>query len=77
LTLREVCDLVYSHHVDIIERRTATQQIVAVTALAAGAKDVTIPDPDQARAEYDAYLVAEPSQVDQTQRRTLRALGVA
>jgi hypothetical protein len=50
--------------------------MVAATMLAAGAEDVDAPSLNQARADFDAALIAEP--VPESPRaQLLRELGVA
>lgn len=64
-------------HLDLIEKRAATAQITAAIAASAGAKDVTFPDPDALRTEYDDWLNTTPGPVDVEKRELMRALGVA
>jgi hypothetical protein len=59
-----------------LERAVLTERQVAVAMLAAGAKDVTVPDVGQAREEFLAALLAEPSKADAGQLELMRALGV-
>lgn len=77
MTLKQVCDFAYVIQVDLLEQRIATQQIGSMLAMATGAEGVTVPDPDQIRAEFDAALEAEPpSGVDREQAELAEALGV-
>lgn len=72
-----MCDAVYAMCVERIERQVlADRQIVGVF-LAAGAKGVDLPSLDEAIAEFDAQLVAEPKQVDPEKYELMRVLGVA
>lgn len=64
-------------HLDVIERRAATAQIMAAIALANGAKDVEMPDPDVMRAHFDEWLVGEPKAIDREKYELMHALGVA
>jgi hypothetical protein len=59
-----------------LERSVLTERQVTVAMLAAGAKDVTVPDVGQAREEFMAALLAEPGEVDVGQLELMRALGV-
>jgi hypothetical protein len=63
--------------VEALERRVTAERLVAVTAMAGGAKDVTMPDPDKVRAEFDAALEAEPRVVAVDELALRRRLGVA
>lgn len=69
--------MVYTYHLDLIERRTATAQLMAMTAASAGAKDLTMPDPDDARAGFDEWLLKEPTATDIEKRELMAVMGVA
>jgi hypothetical protein len=62
--------------VDRVERRMATERQVAAVLLAAGAKDITLPDPDEALAELDRVLAAEPEPEKTDRAVLLDVLGV-
>jgi hypothetical protein len=62
---------------DDLERRTHTSILVAGMAHAAGAEKVEFPDWDKVRAEFDAWLVAEPVELATDDKTImLRALGL-
>jgi hypothetical protein len=67
----------YSIQVDLLERRVATAQIVAGQAAAAGAENVTWPDPHEERAKFDASLLDDGSGADREATELRRSLGVA
>jgi hypothetical protein len=76
LTLRFLCDFIYVHLVDEIERRIAADRQEAVTMKAAGWKkqgggDIEIPDPDEARKRFDSILNA-PLDVERKREALLR-----
>jgi hypothetical protein len=77
LSVRELCDVAYTLQIEALERRVASEQLVAAIALAAGASGVTMPNLDGLRAEFDAYLDAEPKAVDVVDLALRRALRVA
>jgi len=64
-------------NVQQVERRTLADRQVAAVYLAAGAEDVTMPDPEQARAEFDAALQAAPRPMTWKQRMLRQLTGVA
>lgn len=68
--------MVYAHLVDVLERRVATQRVMAACAAAAGAEGVEPPEPDDARTEFDAALAAEPEHIDREQFELMQALGL-
>lgn len=61
---------------DRIERWTLSERQVVAVLLAAGAKDMTLPDPAERLANFDAALVAEAKQVNPDQKALLEVLGV-
>lgn len=76
----EVCDLAYVVLLDQLERHVLADRHVAAVLMAAGQKDVTLPDLAEKRAVFDAALVEEPkvlAAVDSEQWELRRALGVA
>lgn len=74
MTVREGCDVAYALLVERIERQVSTDRMVAAVFIAAGAKDVKLPDVGDARRALDAALLAPaPSQ---ERRALLEALGV-
>ena len=64
---------------DSLERHVLAERQIAAVLMAAGAKDVTLPDPQEQRELFDAALSAEPqaAEVDTEQMQLRRALGVA
>jgi hypothetical protein len=72
-----VCDVAYVLLADQVETRVLADRQIAAVLIAAGARDVEIPDPDDARDRLDALLVAEPKRPDPEQLELARALGVA
>lgn len=72
-----MCDLAYVLQVEQLERRALVERQMAVTALAAGAKDVKIPDLDEVRTQFDAALLEEPKMVDADDVALRRRLRVA
>jgi len=71
-----VCDIVYVLLVERLERQVLSERQVAAVLAAGGAADVEMPSMDDARATFDAALVAEP--VPESPRAAmLRELGVA
>ena len=71
----DLCDTAYVLLVEQLERRTLVERHVAAVWRAAGAEDVEEPDPAEARAEFDAALIAAPVPESST-ARLLRELGV-
>lgn len=63
--------------VEQLERRVATEQIIAAVAMSAGAKNVKMPDPDEVRSRFDAALREEPKMVDRDELALRRRLRVA
>lgn len=63
--------------VEELERRALAERQAAVTALAAGARDVTVPDPDELRRDFDAALRRAPKMLDPVEFELRRRLGVA
>jgi hypothetical protein len=71
-----LCDIVYVLQVEALERLVLAERQVAATLAAGGVPDVEMPTLDDARASFDAALVAAP--VPQSPRaQLLRELGVA
>ena len=67
--------MVYTLLTDRLEARALAAYTVAGIAQALGA-DVTVPDPDQVRADFDEALAAEPVALDSDQQVLLSALGL-
>jgi len=65
-------------HLELLESRVANARIVAMVAASGGAKDVNIPDFDEARVDFDKWLEAEPktSTADSEMRELMNAMGV-
>jgi hypothetical protein len=76
LTIRERCDLAYVIQVEQRERRVLAAQQVIATFLAGGAKGMEMPDPDEDRRQFDAWLIEEPKVVDPVDAELLRRLGL-
>ena len=71
-----MCDIAYVLLVERLERQVLSERVVAATLAAGGAEDVEMPQMDEARATFEAALVAEP--VPESPRAALlRELGVA
>lgn len=64
-------------HLDRIERQVLAERQVAAIALSVGAQGVEMPTVDEAIAEFDLALVAEPRVIDRDRRLLLTALGVS
>lgn len=47
-----------------------------IAAQAMAGKELEIPDPDEARARYDALLIEVPDTIDSTMADIRKALGV-
>jgi len=50
---------------------------VVMTAIAAGAKDMTLPSVQEAWDDYEEALVSVPAAVDQSRLLLLQSLGLA
>jgi len=74
VTLLDLCDTAYVLLIEQLERRTLTERQVTAVLRAANA-DVEEPDCDEARARFDAALVAAPVP-ESPNARLLRELGV-
>lgn len=60
-----------------LEADVLAERQMAVTLIAAGASDVTVPSMAQERAEFDAALLAEPSSTTSSPDDELRrAMGL-
>ena len=71
-----MCDIAYVLLVERLERQVLSERQVAAVLAASGAEDVVMPDMDDARADFEAALVADP--VPESPRAALlRELGVA
>ena len=71
-----MCDIAYVLLVESLERHVLAERLVAATMVAAGAENVDVQSVDEARATFEAALVAEP--VPESPRAALlRELGVA
>jgi hypothetical protein len=53
-----MCDMSYALLVDRIERRALVDRQIAGVALAMGATDVDLPDPDEQLRRFDDWLVS-------------------
>ena len=71
-----MCDIAYVLLVERMERQVLSERQVAAVLASGGAENIEMPQMDEARAEFDAALVAEP--VPESPRAAmLRELGVA
>jgi hypothetical protein len=71
-----VCDISYVLLVESLERHVLSERQVAAVLAAGGAEDIEMPSMDDARATFEAALIAEP--VPESPRAALlRELGVA
>jgi hypothetical protein len=68
--------VVYALHLERIESQVNAERQVVATFMAAGAKGLTLPTFDAARADFDAALTAEPKVIDRDRQELLEALGV-
>lgn len=71
----QLCAVAYTLLTDRLERRVLAQYTVAGIAAALGGGG-DLPDPDQARADFDTALAAEPVAVDPDKQVLLTALGL-
>ena len=76
MSLRDVCDIAYVLLVERLERQVLSERQVAATLVAGGAQDIEMPQMDEARAAFDAALVADPV-IESPRAALLRELGVA
>lgn len=67
--------MAYALLYDRVEARLYNERLIAATLAAAGGRG-DIPDADQALAEFEAALAAEPKIVDTEQDHMLRGLGL-
>lgn len=70
-----MCDVAYVVLREQVERRALAERQVAVVALAAGAKGVTMPDVAKILDAFDADLVAAPRRTDDRTARLLEVIG--
>lgn len=56
--------------------RVAADRTGMIAAQAMAGKELEIPDPDEARARYDALLIEVPDTIDSTMADIRKALGV-
>lgn len=61
---------------DALERHVLADRHVAAVLMAAGAKDVTLPQLQDARDAFDGSLFAAADAIDTEQQELHRALGV-
>lgn len=73
----EVCDTVHVLNLERIERQTLADRQVVMAAIAAGAKDMTLPSVQEAWDCYEEALVSMPAAVDQERLILLQSLGLA
>lgn len=66
----------YALLLERIDEQVASERQVAAVFIAAGAKKVTLPNGEQARADFDTALHYEPSVIDRERQELLEALGV-
>lgn len=76
MTLRQVADLALQLLLERVDRTAHSELVAAAVLLAAGAKDIDIPDPEKRRAAFLAALHVEPKAVDPEQAVLMDALGV-
>jgi hypothetical protein len=72
-----VCDVAYAIQVEQIEAQARTEQLGALLAMGAGARQVRMPPgPLDKVAEFDEWLTAHPQRTDTHEYRLLRVLGL-
>lgn len=76
MSLADICDVSYALLVEQLERWTVAERQVAATFIAAGAKKVKMPDPDELRRDFDRSLLAVVARRPTDQQIVLEALGV-
>lgn len=79
MSIADTCDIAYVFLVDRVERQVEVGTLAAVTMAAAGAKDVKVPNLDEALAAFDAALAApfeKREVVDEHDAALRRTLGL-
>lgn len=69
--------MVYTLLVEQLERFVLAERQVAVTALAAGARDVKVPSYQETREKFDNWLTSLPERIDPERAELMQVLGVA
>ena len=76
MSLLDLCDITYVLLVERLERQVLSERQVAAVLATAGAKDVEMPQMDEARAQFDVALIAAPVP-ESPNAVLLRELGVS
>lgn len=74
--IRDACDVAYALLLEQVEKRTLAERQVVATLLGAGAKNLTMPDVDEAITSFDEALNEAPKATKRRNLVLLDALGV-
>lgn len=75
MTLHDLCAVVYVLRLEELQSQVSTQILAATLARSMGS-EVEVPDWYEARAEFDAMLVARPARTNPDDLVLDRALGL-